>query len=374
MRKLVGYFAVLAVVLSSCNQEEVISPSGTYVEGQIEGVEGGELILLQSLMDNAVKTVDTIIPDPDGVFKIGPDVPRIGFYRIFVHNNSFVNVILQPNDTLEFEADITDLEGTYYISGSEETQKFKELNDMLNAYMASMDSINNQIQISQSKQYLQEVADLMTIRDQNQMNTGNRIRAFVNENSTYLASLSAVQKLDPEGDFELFVKVKDDLEPKIGGTDLHNNLSSRIAQWRKAQIGAKMLDITLKNPLGESITLYEQFGEYTLVDFWASWCRPCRAENPNIVEAYKKYRDKGFKVVGISLDKEPREWKAAIENDRLQWTHMSDLKFWNSAAVQQYNIGSIPASFLVDKDGNIVAKNLRGPGLDLKLMQLFGEI
>ena len=376
MKKIVGFIGSLlavAIIFTGCDKEKVVSPSGTYIEGYIEGIQGGELILVQSLMSNSIETVDTIIPDADGGFTVGPNIPKIGFYRIFINNNNFVNLILEPNDTLLFSANVEDLEGSYVIEGNEEAQKLKELNDMLNAYVDKIDSLNNLVGIAKSQQYYNEVAFLMSAQEELQMNTGKKMRAFVVGNSTYLASLSAVQKLDPDGDFELFVKVKDDLEPKIGGTELHKGLSVQIAVWKKAQIGSEMLDITLNNPEGEPIKLFEQLGEITLVDFWASWCRPCRGENPNIVKAYEKYKSKGFTVVGVSLDEDAELWKRAIKQDNLTWTHMSDLKLWNSAVVAQYNISSVPASFLVDKNGKILAKNLRGAALDLKLMQLLGE-
>jgi len=376
MKKIVGFIGSLlavAIIFTGCDKEKVVSPSGTYIEGYIEGIQGGELILVQSLMSNSIETVDTIIPDADGGFTVGPNIPKIGFYRIFINNNNFVNLILEPNDTLLFSANVEDLEGSYVIEGNEEAQKLKELNDMLNAYVDKIDSLNNLVGIAKSQQYYNEVAFLMSAQEELQMNTGKKMRAFVVGNSTYLASLSAVQKLDPDGDFELFVKVKDDLEPKIGGTELHKGLSDQIAVWKKAQIGSEMLDITLNNPEGEPIRLFEQLGEITLVDFWASWCRPCRGENPNIVKAYEKYKSKGFTVVGVSLDEDAELWKRAIKQDNLTWTHMSDLKLWNSAVVAQYNISSVPASFLVDKNGKILAKNLRGAALDLKLMQLLGE-
>ncbi|MCH9822325.1 MAG: TlpA family protein disulfide reductase [Bacteroidetes bacterium] len=376
MKKIVGFIGSLlavAIIFTGCDKEKVVSPSGTYIEGYIEGIQGGELILVQSLMSNSIETVDTIIPDADGGFTVGPNITKIGFYRIFINNNNFVNLILEPNDTLLFSANVEDLEGSYVIEGNEEAQKLKELNDMLNAYVDKIDSLNNLVGIAKSQQYYNEVAFLMSAQEELQMNTGKKMRAFVVGNSTYLASLSAVQKLDPDGDFELFVKVKDDLEPKIGGTELHKGLSDQIAVWKKAQIGSEMLDITLNNPEGEPIKLFEQLGEITLVDFWASWCRPCRGENPNIVKAYEKYKSKGFTVVGVSLDEDAELWKRAIKQDNLTWTHMSDLKLWNSAVVAQYNISSVPASFLVDKNGKILAKNLRGAALDLKLMQLLGE-
>lgn len=376
MKKIVGFIGSLlavAIIFTGCDKEKVVSPSGTYIEGYIEGIQGGELILVQSLMSNSIETVDTIIPDADGGFTVGPNITKIGFYRIFINNNNFVNLILEPNDTLLFSANVEDLEGSYVIEGNEEAQKLKELNDMLNDYVDKIDSLNNLVGIAKSQQYYNEVAFLMSAQEELQMNTGKKMRAFVVGNSTYLASLSAVQKLDPDGDFELFVKVKDDLEPKIGGTELHKGLSDQIAVWKKAQIGSEMLDITLNNLEGEPIKLFEQLGEITLVDFWASWCRPCRGENPNIVKAYEKYKSKGFTVVGVSLDEDAELWKRAIKQDNLTWTHMSDLKLWNSAVVSQYNISSVPASFLVDKNGKILAKNLRGAALDLKLMQLLGE-
>ena len=377
MKKIVGFIGSLlavAIIFTGCDKEKVVSPSGTYIEGYIEGIQGGELILVQSLMSNSIETVDTIIPDADGGFTVGPNIPKIGFYRIFINNNNFVNLILEPNDTLLFSANVEDLEGSYVIEGNEEAQKLKELNDMLNAYVDKIDSLNNLVGIAKSQQYYNEVAFLMSAQEELQMNTGKKMRAFVVGNSTYLASLSAVQKLDPDGDFELFVKVKDDLEPKIGGTELHKGLSDQIAVWKKAQIGSEMLDITLNNPEGEPIKLFEQLGEITLVDFWASWCRPCRGENPNIVKAYEKYKSKGFTVVGVSLDEDAELWKRAIKQDNLTWTHMSDLKLWNSAVVAQYNISSVPASFLVDKNGKILAKKFTWRSLGLEVNAIVGGI
>lgn len=373
MRRLVIVFAAISSLFVACDKDEVYSPTGTYVQGNFEGIQGGELILVQSLMTDRVETIDTIIPDVDGNFQVGLNVPEIGFYRIYLNNNNVAGLILQPNDTVQFTANIENLPSTYAVSGSIESEKLHEFDNIMNTYIDKIDSLNALVGRAKANEYYNEMAALMSEQDYLQRNTGDKIRQFVKDNDTYLASLSAVQKLDPEGDFELFVQVMNGLEPKLGGTDLHNDLKSRIDMWRKAQIGGKMMDITLRNPEGESITLYDQLGELTLVDFWASWCRPCRAENPNIVKAYDKYKSKGFTVVGISLDEDEIRWKEAIEQDGLGWTHMSDLKLWNSAAVQTYNIGSIPASFIVDKEGIIVAKNLRGAALDLKISQLLGE-
>ena len=114
-------------------------------------------------------------------------------------------------------------------------------------------------------------------------------------------------------------------------------------------------------------------GKYVLVDFWASWCRPCRAENPNVVRVYNQYKDKGFEILGVSLDKSKDAWLKAIEQDKLTWKHVSDLKFWQSEAAQLYGVSSIPYTILLDPEGTIIAQNLRGASLERKLAELLGS-
>ena len=114
-------------------------------------------------------------------------------------------------------------------------------------------------------------------------------------------------------------------------------------------------------------------GKYVLIDFWASWCGPCRKENPNVVRLYNQYKDKNFEIFGVSLDQDREKWLKAIQDDNLTWTHVSDLKFWQSAAAQLYNVNSIPATVLIDPQGKIVAKNLRGQALEDKVAQLINS-
>ncbi|HEY6902354.1 MAG TPA: TlpA disulfide reductase family protein [Puia sp.] len=136
-------------------------------------------------------------------------------------------------------------------------------------------------------------------------------------------------------------------------------------------IGKEAPDFTEKDTLGNAVSLSSFRGKYVLVDFWASWCGPCRAENPNVVAAYRKYHDKGFEILGVSLDAKAEDWKKAIRKDRLGWTHVSDLKYWNSEVVSLYGISGIPLNFLLDPKGKIIARSLRGADLEKKLAEIY---
>lgn len=138
-------------------------------------------------------------------------------------------------------------------------------------------------------------------------------------------------------------------------------------------IGAVAPDLSFPTPTGESLSLSSLRGQYVMLDFWASWCGPCRKENPNVVRLYAQYHSKGFEILGVSLDQDPNRWKQAIGADGLTWPHISDLKGWSSEAAQIYQVRSIPQTFLIDPQGRIIAKGLRGEELENKLAELLGQ-
>ena len=138
-------------------------------------------------------------------------------------------------------------------------------------------------------------------------------------------------------------------------------------------MGSEAPDFTMNTPQRTPLSLSDLRGKVVLIDFWASWCGPCRRENPTVVAAYNKYKDKGFDVLGVSLDKDKDRWENAIEKDGLKWHHVSDLKGWGNSAAKLYGVSSIPATVLLDKEGKILARNLRGPALEAKLREIFGE-
>lgn len=175
---------------------------------------------------------------------------------------------------------------------------------------------------------------------------------------------------DAEKTMALYNSLSGPVKESVLGKEYGHYLSNLL----KVAVGVIAPDFTQNDPDGKPVHLADFRGRYVLVDFWASWCVPCRAENPTVVKAYAKYKDKNFAIIGVSLDKSKDAWVAAIQKDGLPWTHVSDLKYWNNQVAKEYSVGGVPTNFLIDPQGKIVSTNLRGEDLEKKLAEIFGRI
>ncbi|HTN35469.1 MAG TPA: TlpA disulfide reductase family protein, partial [Arachidicoccus sp.] len=195
-------------------------------------------------------------------------------------------------------------------------------------------------------------------------------KKFIKENPKSYVSLNLLRSLTYTTDYGDLNKMFTGLDTAIQHSVSGVKIEKQLATMKQTAVGQPAIDFTLNDVNGKSVSLSSFKGKYVLVDFWASWCGPCRAENPNVVKAFDKYKSKGFTILGVSLDEDGAKWKEAIEHDKLAWTQVSDLKGWKADVAEKYGVRAIPANFLIDKEGTIIGHNLRGEELEAKLAEV----
>lgn len=377
-------FAIL--FFASCSKNNSFQISGNFKN------VNNQLIYISEITGNGILLVDSIKINERGDFSYEKESNELLFLFLKVGNkpNNFITLIINPNEKIKLAADGNQLAKTYSVIGSNDSKLAYDLNNKTIESSAKIDSLTAIYNENKDKPNFDSIE--ININKSNEgimLNHRKFVIDFIEKNPSSPASILALYQkvnktkiLDPSTDIKYFKKVSEALTKKYPDSKHSKLLNHNVSEMEKSlsgkrfdnlniTVGEMAPDISLPTPEGTKLSLSSLKGKVVLLDFWASWCRPCRNENPNLVENYKKYQSKGFEILQVSLDKTHENWLEAIKKDNLSWKHISDLMFWQSEAAKLYKIESIPSNFLIDKDGKIIAKDLHEEDLGKKLEEIF---
>jgi thiol-disulfide isomerase/thioredoxin len=379
---------ILLIAHFGCDSEK----TNFKIAGRFEGQEGIPLTLLR-LSATGNTTIDSTWLDTNGEFELVGYTGMMEFFSLHTLDDEYITLLIEPRDNIYLTGKVFSLETTYKVEGSAHSKKIQELTRSLSNTIRVIRQLSKTFNDSlHSPNFLKIKAELdrtyQEVVEQQRMFTFD----FIRQNLNSMASLMALYQqigpryslLDPMMDYRYFAMVDSSLSILYPESDAVQNLHRQVVEIgekkRIENIGLERLgpgkqvpEIVLPGPDGDTVTLSSLQGHYVLLDFWASWCAPCRQENPNLVKAYKKYHDRGFEIFQVSLDRTREAWIKAIEQDQLTWVHASDLLMWNSAVVPVYNIQGIPMNYLLDPEGRILEMNLRGEHLQQRLEGIFSD-
>lgn len=373
-----------SVVLFSCNKDSYT------ISGTAKGIENGKTIILESQDDKlGVIAIDTVKVE-NGTFKIEGKTTEPSFHLItiegiqgklpFILENGSIEIVVNK-DTLQNSK----ISGTYnndeFAAFNKEITKVqKKLIDFQTANTQKM----NEAQAKKDTVVINSLMkEFMAIQQEVSTASKNQYVTYAETHPKAFISALIIQGMlnDPSSDIKKTEKLYESLEDALKNTKPGKAIKARLTEMKAPTVGATptapatkwRADFSAPNPQGKVISLKQSLGKVTIVDFWASWCAPCRRENPNMVALYKELHSKGLNIVGVSLDKSAKAWKDAIAKDGLTWTQVSNLKFWDEPIAQQYKVESIPATFVLDASGNVVAQGLNGAELKAKVIELLSK-
>lgn len=374
MKKSIVFFILLCISQSFYSQKQSPKKSiGIKIAGSITKFEGAKIYLHHKSGDQTFSDSAKVVK---GRFELNVKAQEPDLFWISLTNDN--NPQLPSN--FFFFADATPMSAkliadsmNYSTIEGGQTQK---------DYVEYRMIINNLVAIQQKMQ-----TDFNQAVQNNDMNMQNAIRTeYQNLNTRYINELKVFIKDHPKSAVSAYILANELVNPAIPITDVveaigyvdksltdnsnYQSANQRVESMKGTMVGYTATNFSQNTPEGKKVNLTDFRGKYVLIDFWASWCRPCRMENPNVVAAYNRYKDKGFTVLGVSMDSNKDPWVAAIKQDNLAWTHVSDLKGWGNEVGKLYNVTGIPVNYLLDKEGKIVAKDLRGEALEQKLAEI----
>ena len=289
--------------------------------------------------------------------------------------NTTIHLMLHPKDKVSIDMEYDFKTGYMKVtktSGSRDLDLYRQFNQILYHYSQQAKPIDNEFNLPSTNEARKRELSNQFMQLQDSQN--HDVKTLLLNNSDVLISSFLVTYFD--NNVEAFIDIYDAIYEALGKKYGDNQFVQYVGSKVKSSLGPgrPAPEISMKDPDGKERKLSSLRGTVVMIDFWASWCRPCRMENPNVVRLYSKYHDKGFEIYSVSLDKNRADWVKAIEQDGLVWeNHVSDLNGWTSSGGATYGITSVPSTVLIDREGKIIARNLRGEELARKLGEIFGE-
>jgi len=384
------------IPVNSSNQTNKGTSANAFtIEGTISNGGEKKLYLFEYGGNTPIK-IDSTISDNEGNYTLKGASDNFKFYSIGNTVNNVAALLLKGGEHVKLNADFNQMSISARVNGSEDTQimhgfsaRQKTFFDTMQSYKVEIEALD--YEESEKREAIIKKAE--KVKEDFNVYKYNFINDNLNSPAVYMA---ASELYDIVNEIEYLKKIEKTMLEHMNGSPFHIAVSQKIAQANQAianaerqkqmindqklafanagiVIGEKAPDLDFPDPSGKNISLSSLKGKIVLLDFWASWCKPCRAENPNVVRLYNQYKDKGFTIYSYSLDKDIEKWKGAIQQDGLIWPyHTSDLKGWQAAGSALYNVRSIPQTFLIGRDGNIIDIGLRGYELEEKLKELLG--
>ncbi len=347
---------IASVAIASCkNKNEFV------IEGKVENPG----VLKKALLYRTDQLIDSAFLNETGEFRFKRAAPEPDFYTVVLGNKNYL-IITQNGEEVELKTNLSDSLGSYEVKGSDNTEKVVKFNQISNKYGKISQAIEKEFnfQVTQNPGIKDSLLNILMPRFQkNADDFSQEAIKFAKENKDNLAGFYAIGMIDPAKYESDMIKYAEDIKGDFTKNPTVQSFVQRMQGLKAVSVEQMAPDFSLPTPDGKQVKLSDFKGKYVLLDFWASWCGPCRQENPNIVNAYNKFKDKNFTIFSVSLDDNKEAWLKAIKADGLTWTHVSDLKKWSSEAATKYKVEGIPASFIIDPQGKIAAKNLRGPEL-----------